>query len=240
MTSISRSSNTKLYVYITLGALDDDDDDDDDDKSSSSDYDLDVYGLEWLADGRASWDGGEDARKYEVRLYRGSTALTSAETTTNDYYNFSQYFTSSGTYTFRVRAVYNSSYKGDWETSEELYVTSTEAAEIRDSSSGTVTSGDSGSGPGVASDSGMTSTSSGAWLLDDVGWWYSRADRTYPASQWEYINNVWYYFNESGYMVVGWNLVNDVWYYMDESGAMLTDTTTPDGYQVGPDGAWIQ
>ncbi|MCD8223537.1 MAG: hypothetical protein LUC99_01570 [Clostridiales bacterium] len=41
-------------------------------------------------------------------------------------------------------------------------------------------------------------------------------------------------------MVVGWNLVNDVWYYMDESGAMLTDTTTPDGYKVGPDGAWIQ
>lgn len=30
------------------------------------------------------------------------------------------------------------------------------------------------------------------------------------------------------------------WYYFDEYCYMLHDTTTPDGYTVGPEGAWIK
>ena len=41
-------------------------------------------------------------------------------------------------------------------------------------------------------------------------------------------------------MVTGWVKWNSKWYYCGESGAMLTDTTTPDGYDVGSDGAWDQ
>ena len=59
-------------------------------------------------------------------------------------------------------------------------------------------------------------------------------------NQWQYINDYWYFFNEKGYMVTGWVLWNNIWYYCSDSGAMLTNTTTPDGYRVGADGAWIQ
>ncbi len=31
-----------------------------------------------------------------------------------------------------------------------------------------------------------------------------------------------------------------LWYYLGYDFAMLQDTTTPDGYQVGSDGAWIK
>lgn len=86
---------------------------------------------------------------------------------------------------------------------------------------------------------------------------------------WYGIRN-WYYFDEAGYMVTGWkhdgentyylhtvsdgtrgrmytgwNQINSVWYYFNtisggSKGALLKNTTTPDGYQVGADGAWIQ
>ena len=44
-------------------------------------------------------------------------------------------------------------------------------------------------------------------------------------------------------MYTGWHLIDGKWYYFSEGmkqpqGAMLANTTTPDGYEVGPDGAW--
>ena len=33
---------------------------------------------------------------------------------------------------------------------------------------------------------------------------------------------------------------NGIWYYLGQDGVMLTNTTTPDGYKVGADGAWIR
>ncbi len=226
VTSVSRSSSDTFRVYITLEALDDDDDDD-------SDYELDVDGLEWdESDGTAYWNDGEDAKRYEVRLYRGDSTASSILSTSDTSYDFSSYFTQSGTYTFRVRGVYNSSNKGSWETSDEWYVTSSEASEIRgNSKSGSSVNGSS-SGPG--------GSTSGAWLKDGVGWWYCNADRSYTVNNWQYIDNYWYFFDGNGYMVTGWIDWNGKWYYCVESGQMLHDTTTPDGYYVGSDGAWIQ
>ena len=65
---------------------------------------------------------------------------------------------------------------------------------------------------------------SGAWVVEGwqqsgYGWWYQRANGTYPASEWEQINGIWYYFDANGYM--------------------LADTTTPDGYYVDANGAWV-
>lgn len=71
-------------------------------------------------------------------------------------------------------------------------------------------------------------------------WWYRHADGTYSTNSFEQINGKWYYFDEDGYMVTGWKEVDGKWYYFDESGAMLADTTTPDGYNVGADGAMIE
>lgn len=217
VTSVSRSSST-LIVYITLDALED----------VEGDYDLAVNNLEWdEGDGTASWDENDDANKYEVRLYRGSTAVTSVLTTTYISYDFSSYITTSGNYSFKVRGVYNSSNKGSWEESDTWYVSSDEAEEISSSSSG------SGSGPG-------STTGTGAWLKDSTGWWYCNADKSYTVSNWQYIDDYWYYFNQSGYMVTGWVKWNSKWYYCGDDGGMLTNTTTPDGYDVGSDGAWAQ
>lgn len=69
---------------------------------------------------------------YEVRLYRDGSSISSAISTTDTSYNFASYFTGSGDYTFKVRAIYNSSNKGDWEESDELSVSSSEARDIRD------------------------------------------------------------------------------------------------------------
>lgn len=60
----------------------------------------------------------------------------------------------------------------------------------------------------------------GEWKQDTKGWWYQNEDGGYPVNSWQNISGKQYYFNESGYI--------------------LTNTTTPDGKQVGADGAMIQ
>ncbi len=46
-------------------------------------------------------------------------------------------------------------------------------------------------------------------------------------------------------MMTGWQQIGGKWYYFNSEkgsleGILLRNTTTPDGYQVGADGAWIQ
>ncbi len=224
VTSVSRSSSSELIVYITLDALDEDGD--------SSDYDLTVSELEWSeSTGTASWEDADDANKYEVRLYRGSSTATAVFTTTSSSYDFSSYITSSGYYTFKVRGVYNSSNKGSWEESDSWYVSSSVAEEISSNSSSSSSSSNGSSGPG-------TTVSTGAWLKDNNGWWYCNADKSYTVSNWQSIDGNWYYFNEYGYMVTGWVSWNSKWYYCGSNGTMYSSATTPDGYFVGSDGAW--
>lgn len=62
-------------------------------------------------------------------------------------------------------------------------------------------------------------TLAGQWQQDNIGWWYDD-NGTYPMNQWKEIDGKQYYFDDQGYM--------------------LYDTITPDGYQVGSDGAWIE
>jgi len=61
----------------------------------------------------------------------------------------------------------------------------------------------------------------GEWKQESDGrWWYQNDGGGYPANQWQEIGGKQYYFGADGYM--------------------LANTTTPDGYQVGADGAWIE
>lgn len=62
-------------------------------------------------------------------------------------------------------------------------------------------------------------TQAGQWKQDTIGWYYEE-NGSYPTNQWKEIDGKQYYFDSNGYM--------------------LYDTTTPDGYKVGSDGAWIQ
>lgn len=222
VTDVSRSSRSRLRVTIRLAELTDEDYD--------GEYDLDVSGLEWDDyDGTAYWDEAEDANKYEVRLYRNGNSVTSVKTTSDTDYNFADEFTRSGDYYFRVRAVRNSSNKGNWEESDELSVTSSEARDIRENGDSSSRSSSSSGGPGSSSSSnsggpGVASSSTGAWLWDDNvnRWWYCNADKTYTVSNWQYIGNSWFYFDAQGYMVTGWQYINNNWYYMNSDGYMLT------------------
>lgn len=59
------------------------------------------------------------------------------------------------------------------------------------------------------------------WKQEPDGrWWYQNEDGSYPTNQWKEINGKQYYFGGDGYM--------------------LANTTTPDGKEVGADGALIQ
>lgn len=59
----------------------------------------------------------------------------------------------------------------------------------------------------------------GEWKQNDSGWWYDNGDNTYAQNGWTWIDGRCYYFTPEGYC--------------------LTNTTTPDGYQVGAGGEWI-
>ena len=51
------------------------------------------------------------------------------------------------------------------------------------------------------------------WQQNNKGWRWQENDKTYATSEWKYINNHWYHFNEAGYMDTGWTRVNGSWYY---------------------------
>jgi len=63
------------------------------------------------------------------------------------------------------------------------------------------------------------------WIQDHVGWWYQNYDGSYPANGWHWIDG-----NNDG---------SAECYYFNEVGYCLINTTTPDGYTVDANGAWI-
>lgn len=107
------------------------------------------------------------------------------------------------------------------------------------------------------------------WRYSPSGWWYQYTDGGWPVDGWKYIDSRWYYFNKAGHVVTGWltvdgntfylnpvddgaygamrtgwQIVDGKAYYLNAMGgktlgALLKNTTTPDGYQVGADGAMI-
>ncbi|OOP74778.1 N-acetylmuramoyl-L-alanine amidase family protein [Clostridium beijerinckii] len=82
-------------------------------------------------------------------------------------------------------------------------------------------------------------TKATGWLQDGGAWYYLKADGT-MATGWVQDGATWYYLNGSGAMQTGWLNDNGTWYYLNGSGAMLANTTTPDGYYVGANGAWVR
>lgn len=59
----------------------------------------------------------------------------------------------------------------------------------------------------------------GTWRQQSQGWQYDLGEADYAKNGWNWIEGKCYYFNSDGYCLI--------------------NTTTPDGYQVGADGAWI-
>lgn len=73
---------------------------------------------------------------------------------------------------------------------------------------------------------GSTMTSFAGWQLDTDGYWWQNNDGTYPTNSWQWLDG-----NGDGVAEC---------YYFGADGYMLANTTTPDGYTVNADGAWIE
>ena len=72
----------------------------------------------------------------------------------------------------------------------------------------------------------MTALAAG-WQKNDTGWWYATND---AGTQWH--ANGWQWIDGNGDGTAEC-------YYFDGNGYMLAGTTTPDGYEVNADGAWV-
>ena len=84
------------------------------------------------------------------------------------------------------------------------------------------------------------------WQEDDSGYWYARANGSYPKEEFEYIeenkswfyfdssgymysdkwlkhtDGKWYYFDKDGYMATSWKKIGGAWYYFNRDGSMQT------------------
>ena len=59
------------------------------------------------------------------------------------------------------------------------------------------------------------------------------------ADSWVQSEGKWYYEHNGAFVKDSWVCDDSKFYYLGSDGVMLHDTVTPDGRQVGPDGAWI-
>ena len=229
-----------------------------------------VTGLYWNEDDdndekitEAIWDEVEDAYEYEAALYRDGKRVKTIPTKKTKF-NFKKYMDTEGDYTFKVRAMAKAKNKkfsnGSWsEESDAVYISEARAeynknGKKKDTSQegpGMSDGGTSSASTSVvssSSSSGSTSGSVGAWIEDSTGWWYRRADGTYPMNQWfqDPADGRYYMFDERGYMVTGWIVWEGKHYYCDPDrspiGAMVTGEVIIDGvtYHFDDTGAAAQ
>ena len=156
--------------------------------------DLDsVYDCYWNGSS-AAWSEVEYADKYEVKLYRGTSLVTTVTAMDNQYY-FYPYMTKTGAYRFKVRPL--STYdggRGPWsERSEEYYLTPEHVY------TGPAPSGSSGSG----------------WVQDTYGWTYHFSNGQLARSSWLNTDNNWFYLGDDGYMKTNWLYTDNNWFYLN-------------------------
>ncbi len=65
----------------------------------------------------------------------------------------------------------------------------------------------------------------GSWQSNVTGWWWQNDDGSYPVNSWQWLDG-----NNDGTAEC---------YYFGPDGYMLANTTTPDGYSVDGNGAWV-
>lgn len=88
------------------------------------------------------------------------------------------------------------------------------------------------------------------WIIDETGnKYFLNRNVGDPqgslVSGWKLIDNIWYFFNINhdgtyGKVLTGWQWIDGYCYYFDNEGKMAVNTTTPDGYTVNENGAWVE
>lgn len=187
------------------------------------DGDLDTVDDLYWSNRTAKWDEVSDAKKYEVKLYRNSSTVTTV-TTTGSSYNFYPYMTKSGDYTFKVRAV-DGSDKGEWsDESDEYYMNSSDVY------TGTPPTGNSSNN---SSGGSTPANANGQWVNSVYGWSYY-INGVPVKNNWVYVDNEWYHLNANGFMDTDWIYTDNNWFYLNPvsdgtRGRMLTGWQ-----QIGP------
>lgn len=75
--------------------------------------------------------------------------------------------------------------------------------------------------------------------VDGVDYVFDRSGRMLTG--WQYLNNTWYYFMESGAMVKNsWQQDQGKWIYLGGDGRMVTNAMIDGIYYVGADGLWVE
>lgn len=236
------ASSSKVTVTLTIPKL----------KYPENYWDDRLYieDAEWGDDGVATWAENENAEGYEVRVYRGSKSLATGLKTADTEYDLSEYFTSKGEYTFKVRAYYDD-YKGEWEESDDLDLDKEEAEEIRGSSSSS--SSTSTSKP-AAKPSTSTSVNlpsyvvKGNWGTKNGKWTFTDSKGVAYKEKWAAVYNPyantaagqqafdWFYFDKNGEMVTGWILDGGLYYYCSPLSDGTQGRMVTGWFQI--DGAW--
>ena len=193
----------------------------------AKDYQIYEPEWEWAHEDMAigMWDKPEDATTYFVRLFKGSSLVFDWKKSSVCKYDFTSQIIKKGTgvYTFEVYPA-----KGGVEmavVSDELEVDSTYLSAMKKKQKADVQA---------------EATSDGWHSYPNNLWTYGKGNNTLAKSEWMDINGATYHFDSNGYMATGWQLISGVYYYFDpKSGALYRNCTTPDGYLVNGDGAWV-
>lgn len=235
-----KSNKTELVLTLKLDKLEN--------------GDLTVTGAYWdESDGTAVWTDNPNARYYQVKLYRDDSSVSGTCTTEDHYYEFASKFTRRGDYYFEVRAVGSGSEKGEWESSDTWYVSSSEAEDIRGYDDGPGSSWSSSGGPGVVGNR-YYGSSGGPGVVGNTYYGSnggpgvagsSSASAAGPAYQgtgghWCLDQYGWWYeYSNHTYPVNSWQCIDGRYYCFNESGYIRYGWIYWDNkwYYTGADGA---
>lgn len=196
--SATRVSNSTLKVIIKLNPI-----------KGTYNPPQDAY---WTDNkGTAVWtpDNTLDSGYYDLTLYRDGSSVTSVDRYHGTTYNFYQFMTKEGEYTFRVRTVPGTDHQGAYG----------KRSEYLDSTGMTIDSTNVNVGGTSMSNNGGINA---GWVQSNGSWYFYRPDGSMLKNTWTLYNNVWYFLTENGTMKTGFATINGNQYYFNQDGAMLT------------------
>lgn len=201
----------------------------------------------WWENRTARWSTDGYADKYEVRLFRDYSAVTTI-TTYSTSCSFDVYISlSSSEYYFKVRPYNDYTGWGAWVSSDRTYYGSRSYSyepsraynygppvydrPYSNNNNSIVTYGTSRNvvvpTPQIVYDNGVVPL--GAFVYPNGETYYTYANGVYARNTWLNTKGKWYYFDTTAKMVRGLYTLNGSTYYFNEDGSMAIGATVIDG-----------